>query len=446
MDRVHGATESAAFCRGSTSAGAPAPSTPRSTEVGSAGGMAGRCMARKLRCAMVGGGRGAFIGAVHRKAMALDGQFELVAGALSSDPDKARASGRDLGLRDDRNHGRWQALLDDELKRPADERIDFVVHRHAQPCALSRSRRPSPRPASTWCATSRWCTPAQQADELVRVAASSGIVFGVTYNYTGYPMVRQARDMVRAARLGEIRKVIVEYHQGWLATQLEAGGNKQAGWRTDPARSGPAGAMGDIGSHAENLAGDGHRPARSRACAPTSTASCPGRALDDDASLLLRFTRRRARRADRVADRRRLSRTTCGCASSATPARSTGGRRSRTTLVHLAHRWRRSASSRAARRGSARRRRRPRACRRATRRLSSRRSRTSTSASRPTSSTRAGQPVGRRRDYPHVRRRRARRALHREGGGVGPVGGEVDSVLMRSVRALHFQPMPDFPQ
>ena len=244
---------------------------------------------RKLRYAMVGGGRDAFIGAVHRKAIALDGQVELVAGALSSSPDKARASGRDLFLADDRNHGDWQSLLADELKRPTDERIDFVSivtpnHVHfpvAQAFVDAGFHVVCDKPLVHTRA---------QADALIAAVQRQGTVFGVTYNYTGYPMVRQAREMVRAGQLGTLRKVVVEYNQGWLATQLEAGGtNKQADWRTDPARSGAAGAIGDIGSHAENLIATVTGLEIEALCADLS-ALVPGRALDDDGSLLLRFT------------------------------------------------------------------------------------------------------------------------------------------------------------
>ena len=242
---------------------------------------------RRLRCAMVGGGRDAFVGAIHRRAMALDGRIELVAGALSSQPAKAIASGRDIGLRDDRNHGTWQALLDHELALPADERIDFVAivtpnhvhHEVARAFAEAGIHVVCDKPLVHTSA---------QAEELVDITRRRGIVFAVTYNYCGYPMVRQAREMVAGGAIGEIRKVEVDYHQGWLATQVERQGNKQADWRTDPARSGIAGAMGDIGSHAENLlcAVTGLRI--ESLCADLHSFM-PGRSLDDDASVLLRF-------------------------------------------------------------------------------------------------------------------------------------------------------------
>jgi len=242
---------------------------------------------RRLRYAMVGGGLDAFIGSVHRHAMALDHHYELVAGALSSTREKSIASGRELGLADDRNHGSWQELLNDELKRPAHERIDLVVivtpnHIHfevAQAFADAGIHVVCDKPL---------VHTSEQAQQLVDTVARRGVVFGVTYNYTGYPMVRQAREMVRAGVIGPIRKVVMEYHQGWLATLLEAGKHKQADWRTDPARTGIAGAIGDIGSHAENLVATVTGLEIESLCADLTTF-VPGRRVDDDGNLLLRF-------------------------------------------------------------------------------------------------------------------------------------------------------------
>ena len=242
---------------------------------------------RRLRCAMVGGGRDAFVGAIHRQAMALDGRIDLVAGALSSQPAKAIDSGRDLGLRDDRNHGSWQALLDHELALPADERIEFVVIVTPNHVHYEVAKAFAEAGIHVVCDKPLVHT-AEQADELVGIARRRDIVFAVTYNYCGYPMVRQAREMVRDGAIGEIRKVVVDYHQGWLATQIERQGNKQADWRTDPARSGIAGAMGDIGSHAENLMCTVTGLRVASICADL-TSFIPGRTLDDDASVLLRF-------------------------------------------------------------------------------------------------------------------------------------------------------------
>ncbi|NUU00666.1 Gfo/Idh/MocA family protein [Herbaspirillum robiniae] len=243
---------------------------------------------RRLRYAMVGGGQGAFIGAVHRRAMALDDQFELVAGAFSSAPERARESGAALGLADDRNHGSWQDLLADELRRSPEDRIDLVSivtpnHVH-YPVALAFVQ----AGFHVVCDKPLVHT-AAQADELVAAVRRAGTVFGVTYNYTGYPMVREARHLVRSGALGTLRKIAVEYNQGWLATAVEhSGGNKQADWRLDPQRSGNAGTMADIGSHAENLAATvtGLRP--DALCADLTVFGA-GRRLDDDAQLLLRY-------------------------------------------------------------------------------------------------------------------------------------------------------------
>jgi predicted dehydrogenase len=244
-------------------------------------------MTRRLRYAMVGGGREAFIGAVHRNAMALDGQYEFVAGALSGTPERSRASGAILGLADDRNHGSWEELLVDEVRRPPDERIDLVVivtpnHLHydvAHAFVDAGFHVACDKPLVHTSA---------QADALCELVAARGTLFAVTYNYTGYPMVREARELVRAGAIGAVRKVVVEYHQGWLAGALETSNNKQSSWRVDPARSGPAGAMGDIGSHAENLVSVVTGLELESLCADL-TAFGAGRRLDDDAGLLLRF-------------------------------------------------------------------------------------------------------------------------------------------------------------
>ena len=240
---------------------------------------------RRLRYAMVGGGRGAFIGGVHRKAAALDGQIELVAGALSSSPDKARASGRDLFLADARNHGSWQELLADELRRGPEDRIDFVSivtpnHLHypvAQAFVEAGFHVVCDKPL---------VHTAAQARDLVAAVKKQGTVFGVTYNYTGYPLVRQMRHMVQSGAIGTVRKVMVEYHQGWLATAVEDSGSKQAAWRVDPALSGAAGAMGDIGSHAENLLSTVTGLKIESLCADLSAMGA-GRTLDDDGNMLL---------------------------------------------------------------------------------------------------------------------------------------------------------------
>ena len=239
----------------------------------------------RIRLGMVGGGKDAFIGAVHRIAARLDGTYELVAGALSSTEEKARASGEALGL--PRIYGSWQEMLDEESALPDGERIEAVSivtpnhvhHPVAKAFAAAGFHVICDKPL---------CLSSDEADDLVATARDAGVVFGVTYNYTGYPMVRQARAMVREGRLGEIRKVIVEYNQGWLASKLEDEHVKQAEWRTDPKRSGIAGAIGDIGSHAENLVATVTGLEIEAICADLTTF-VPGRALDDDGNLLLRY-------------------------------------------------------------------------------------------------------------------------------------------------------------
>ncbi len=243
---------------------------------------------------MVGGGRDAFIGAVHRKAAALDGRIAFVAGALSSSPEKAVASGKDLGLADDRNYPNWKAMLEGERRRARFDRIDFVsiVTPNDQHYAVARAF----VDAGIHVACDKpLCTNTLEARELVKAVAAAdggrGVVFAVTYNYSGYPMVKQARHMVGQGVLGDLRKVIVEYNQGWLASALEKTGQKQADWRTDPRRSGAGGAIGDIGSHCEQLVSYVTGLEIESICADL-TAFIPGRRLDDDANLLLRFAPR----------------------------------------------------------------------------------------------------------------------------------------------------------
>jgi predicted dehydrogenase len=242
---------------------------------------------RKLKMGMVGGGSGAFIGAVHRRAAIMDGETELVAGALSSSREKALASGRAWGLSGDRNYGAWQEMLEGELTLPEDERVDFVSivtpnHVHF-PVAYAFAEA-----GFNVVLDKPMVHDSEQAQKLIEVVEKTGIVFAVTYQYTGYPMVKQARHMVRTGQLGEVRKVIVEYNQGWLATKLEESGAKQAEWRTDPARSGIAGAVGDIGSHAENLVATVTGLEVAEICAEL-TAFVSGRRLDDDGNLLIRY-------------------------------------------------------------------------------------------------------------------------------------------------------------
>jgi len=237
---------------------------------------------------MVGGGRGSLIGSVHRMAATLDGGVELVAGALSSTPEMSRLSARDAGIPADRAYGAWQEMLERESARSPEERLDFVTivtpnHLH-YPIALAFVEA-----GFNVLLDKPMVHTSEQAERLIAAVEKAGVVFAVTYNYTGYPMVKQARHMVRSGALGEIRKVIVEYTQSWLLTKLEDTGHKQAAWRTDPQRAGPGGTMGDIGSHAENLMSTITGLEIDTVCADLTTF-VPGRRLDDDASLLIRFS------------------------------------------------------------------------------------------------------------------------------------------------------------
>lgn len=242
---------------------------------------------RKLRMGMVGGGSGANIGATHRTAAVMDGGVEFVAGALSSTREKAIASGRELRLSEDRNYGSWQQMLERELTLPEEDRVDFVSvvtpnHMHfsiAHAFVEAGFNVVLDKPM---------VHDSRQALRLIEAVERTGVVFAVTYNYTGYPMVKQARHMVREGRIGELRKVIVEFNIGWLVTKLEGTGLKQAEWRTDPARSGIAGAIADIGSHAENLAATVTGLKVADICADLTTF-VPGRRLDDDGNLLVRY-------------------------------------------------------------------------------------------------------------------------------------------------------------
>ena len=240
---------------------------------------------RKLRLGMVGGGQGAFIGAVHRIAARLDGRYELVAGALASTPEKAKASGEELGLDPARCYGDFAEMAKREARRK--DGIDAVaivtpnhVHFPAAKAFLERGIHVICDKPMT--------TTLKDARKLAGLVEKSGCAFVLTHNYTGYPMIRQARQMVAEGRLGTIRLIHAEYVQDWLTGKLEDTGHKQADWRTDPARSGPAGSTGDIGTHAMNLASFVTGLAPESLSADLSTF-VPGRALDDNAHVMLRF-------------------------------------------------------------------------------------------------------------------------------------------------------------
>lgn len=243
-------------------------------------------LGRKLRYGMVGGGPGAFIGAVHRRAAELDGLAELVAGAFSSDPEKSRAQGRELHLDPRRVYASYEEMAEREAALPEGERIDFVSIVTPNHLHFPIAKAFIERGIHVIC-DKPMTTTLEDAEELCRLVEEHNVVFALTHNYTGYPMVKQARALVQQGVLGEIRKIVAEYSQGWLATLLEATGQKQAEWRTDPARAG-AGALGDIGSHAENLARYITGLEIERLCADVTTF-VPGRRLEDDANLLVHY-------------------------------------------------------------------------------------------------------------------------------------------------------------
>ncbi len=241
--------------------------------------------AGRIRLGMVGGGQGAFIGAVHRIAARIDDQFELVAGALSSDPARAKASAAEIGIAPDRSYGSYEEMARAEAARPDGiEAVSIVtpnnVHAPAATAFLNAGIHViCDKPMTTTVA---------EAQGLVDLVRKTGKVFVLTHNYTGYPMIRQARAMVAAGELGEIRLVQAEYPQDWLTERAELSGSKQAQWRTDPKRSGAGGAIGDIGTHAYNLAAFVSGLETDELLAQLSTFA-PGRLLDDDVQILLRY-------------------------------------------------------------------------------------------------------------------------------------------------------------
>jgi len=240
-----------------------------------------------IRYGMVGGGPGAFIGAVHRMAASLDGQFDLVAGAFSADPSKSRDMGEGLGLQGERVYGDFREMISAEAER--EDGIDAVVivtpnYLHypvAHACLSAGLHVICDKPLTTTM---------EDADMLCQMASEGGLVFAVTYNYTGYPLVKEARERVAAGELGALRKVVVEYSQGWLRTLLEAEGQKQAEWRGDPERAGVSSALGDIGTHAFNLLHYVTGLETHRLFADLGTV-VEGRAMEDDATVLLELDR-----------------------------------------------------------------------------------------------------------------------------------------------------------
>jgi predicted dehydrogenase len=244
-------------------------------------------MNRKLRMGMVGGGRDAFIGAVHRMAANLDGQIELVAGAFSSDPEKSRLSGEDLFLEAARVYGSYTEMAEKEAALPEGERIDFVsivtpnhMHFPVAKCFLEAGFHVVCDKPMTF--------NVEEAFALKGLVEESGKVFALTHNYTGYPMVKEARELVRSGKLGRILKIVAEYPQGWLIESIDEEGQKQAAWRTDPSRAGASSCIGDIGTHAENLGRYITGLELESICADF-TSFVPGRRLEDDGNLLVRY-------------------------------------------------------------------------------------------------------------------------------------------------------------
>ncbi len=241
----------------------------------------------KVRMGMVGGGQGAFIGAVHRMAAALDGEIELVCGAFSSDPDRSARSGAALHLPPERVYPDYEAMVSGEAGLSPEQRMQFVAivtpnHMHFPVAAAALGAGfhvLSDKPATY---------SLEEALALREIVRDTGLLYGLTHTYTGYPLVKEARARVAAGELGAIRKVVVEYPQGWLADRQEDADNKQAAWRLDPAQAGVSSCMGDIGVHAANLAEYVTGLKISEICADL-TAFVDGRELDDDGAVLLRF-------------------------------------------------------------------------------------------------------------------------------------------------------------
>jgi predicted dehydrogenase len=244
-------------------------------------------MRRKLRWGMVGGGLTSFIGPVHRKAAGIDGQIELVAGAFSIIPGESKETGASLYLNPDRVYETYEEMFEKEKSVPADQRMDFVSvvtpnHVHFGPSKMALEY------GYHVLVEKPIAFSVEEAKTLKKIVDKTGLLLGLTHTYTGYPMVKEARQLVSSGKLGKVRKVFVEYPQGWLSTMLEKTGNLQASWRTDPKQSGAGGAIGDIGTHAANLAEYITGAEITEVCAMLNIY-VPGRKIDDDSSMLLKF-------------------------------------------------------------------------------------------------------------------------------------------------------------
>lgn len=244
-------------------------------------------MNRKLRMGMVGGGLDAFIGAVHRLAANMDGLIEVACGCLSVNPEIAKASGKALFLPENRTYLSFEEMIEKEAKLPADQRMDFVTivtpnFAHFAPAKLALEK-------GFHVVIEKPITfTLDEAKQLKKKVEETGLLLLLTHTYSGYPMVKQARQMIKEGTFGKIRKVLVEYPQGWLSKMSEREGNAQAAWRTDPKRSGKAGCMGDIGTHAAHLAEYVSGLRITHMCADLNIM-VEGRALDDDGNVLLKF-------------------------------------------------------------------------------------------------------------------------------------------------------------
>ncbi len=242
---------------------------------------------KPVRFGMIGGGQGAFIGGVHRTAAAIAGNWQLVAGALSSTPEKAKASGEEIGLPDDRNYGSWAEMLEREAAKPAGDRIEAVSivtpnHMHAPPAIAALEA------GFDVIIDKPLADTLENAQAIADAVVRTGRRIAVTHTYTGYPLVKQAREMVASGAFGKVRRVMVKYNQDWLSRAADLEDNKQAAWRVDPKQSGAAGAFGDIGTHAANLVEYITGERISEICCELTML--PGRQIDDDGAALFRLS------------------------------------------------------------------------------------------------------------------------------------------------------------
>ncbi len=244
-------------------------------------------MEKKIRTGLIGGGEGSFIGSIHYRAAMLDGYYELVCGAFSSIPEKSKRAGERYHVAPERAYSSWEKMFETEAAMPEDMRMEAVMittpnhlHHPQAMAALDKGFHViCDKPATISLA---------QAEELEKKVGETGLVFVLTHTYTGYPMVKEAKHLIASGKLGTLRKLVVEYPQGWLSTPLERSDNKQAAWRSKPEYNGPGGCLGDIGVHAENLT-EYITGLQIEALCADITSFVPGRRLDDDASVLLRF-------------------------------------------------------------------------------------------------------------------------------------------------------------